>query len=386
MDENLQDTANNNLTTTEDVEWVVSKKSKLLIPQHKIQRKRIFKVPFDWLNLIGVLLIPFVVAVIGLYATQQITLQQAQFTQQQNKLSITANERQHQTDLQIASDQQQEATLEAYLDRMSDLLLTNNLLNSKPGDEVRQIARARTLTTLSRLNSDRKGTVLQFLYGARLIIGENGIVSLLDANLSQVNLLAAIFDGINLNGDNLTKAILNEAHLANAQLISTNLINAQLCQADLHAANLHGAYLQFADLSPGLNFFPIDTPLPNNKQIGAPPCGSFASRPILVESHGTDLSGADLSEAILAGADLDQAILMKANLQGANLGQAIVIKANGAPSIYITTLVQANLSGADLTGADLSGTDLRGAKVTELQLARAKSLKGATMPDGSIHP
>src|SRR5258708_39051003 len=112
MDENHQDTANNNLAATQDIEWVSSKKSKLLIPQHKNPRKRSFKVPFDWLNLIGVLLIPFVVTVIGLHATQQITFQQAQFTQQQNKLSMAANEQQHQTDIQIATDQQQDATLQ----------------------------------------------------------------------------------------------------------------------------------------------------------------------------------------------------------------------------------------------------------------------------------
>src|SRR5437588_3966749 len=134
MDENHQNTANNNLATTPDVEWVVSKKSKLLIPQHKNPRKRTFRVPFDWLNLIGVLLIPFVVTVIGLYATQQITLQQAQFTQQQTKLSIAASERQHQTDLQIADDQRKEAILETCMNGIRDLLLNKNLRNSNPQD------------------------------------------------------------------------------------------------------------------------------------------------------------------------------------------------------------------------------------------------------------
>jgi uncharacterized protein YjbI with pentapeptide repeats len=39
---------------------------------------------------------------------------------------------------------------------------------------------------------------------------------------------------------------------------------------------------------------------------------------------------------------------------------------------------------ANLSDADLSRANLKGAKVTDEQLA--KSLKGATMPDGSIHP
>jgi len=41
---------------------------------------------------------------------------------------------------------------------------------------------------------------------------------------------------------------------------------------------------------------------------------------------------------------------------------------------------------ADLDGANLDGANLFGAKFTTKQLDSAKSLKGATMPDGSIHP
>lgn len=65
-------------------------------------------------------------------------------------------------------------------------------------------------------------------------------------------------------------------------------------------------------------------------------------------------------------------------------------------TLYETNLTNANLSGArlngsdlrytNLTGADLTGTEFAGALVTEEQLKKAKSLKGATMPDGSIHP
>jgi uncharacterized protein YjbI with pentapeptide repeats len=39
-----------------------------------------------------------------------------------------------------------------------------------------------------------------------------------------------------------------------------------------------------------------------------------------------------------------------------------------------------------LTGANLSGADLTGATVAPEQLAQAKSLRGATMPDGTVHP
>ena len=45
----------------------------------------------------------------------------------------------------------------------------------------------------------------------------------------------------------------------------------------------------------------------------------------------------------------------------------------------------ADLSRADLTGVDLAEANLEGAEVTAKQLAQVKSLKGATMPDGTKH-
>jgi uncharacterized protein YjbI with pentapeptide repeats len=72
--------------------------------------------------------------------------------------------------------------------------------------------------------------------------------------------------------------------------------------------------------------------------------------------HLSSLYGADLRDAILAEADLTGAILAEAAEEG---------------------LIKANLAGADLTHADLTG-----AKVTQEQLNQARSLEGATMPNG----
>ena len=92
--------------------------------------------------------------------------------------------------------------------------------------------------------------------------------------------------------------------------------------------------------------------------------------------HDADLRGANLQWADLSQAQLSMAHLHEANLHDANLRGA---------NLWWADLTGADLSGADLTGADLSGANLRGAKVTNEQLRQADSLKGATMPDGTIH-
>ena len=52
----------------------------------------------------------------------------------------------------------------------------------------------------------------------------------------------------------------------------------------------------------------------------------------------------------------------------------------------LSNLIETILIEANLDGTSFSESDLTGAKVTQDQLKQARSLKGATMPDGSIHP
>ncbi len=83
---------------------------------------------------------------------------------------------------------------------------------------------------------------------------------------------------------------------------------------------------------------------------------------------------ADLQGARLDGANLQGDRLVLADLQGAVLQG--------------TNLSKANLSGTNLTRAILERANLKGVTgITVEQLeSQAKSLQGATMPDGSIHP
>ena len=330
MDENHLNKIGNTTTAVTDATWVFNGKSKLWVPKHKKPRWLWSgfkdKTTWDWLQL-------FIQLLTALALPVALFLAAHWFSVQQSQTSELASERQHQTDLQIAADQQREARLQVYFDRMSDLLLNKNLGSSKNGSQVGNIARSLTLTTLQDLDPDRKGMLLRFLYESGLINRIDPLVSLNGANLS----------GIRIQEMFTSKYVIN--------IIEVDLSNSDLSNADLNHANLPNISLVHSNL------------------------------------EFTDLDGANLSRVSLVNANLIFAILGDAQLDNASLGNASLAGAflNNA-NLYYADLAGADLSDAHLNGANLSHANLKGAKVTSEQLAQAKSLKGATMPDGSIHP
>jgi uncharacterized protein YjbI with pentapeptide repeats len=152
-----------------------------------------------------------------------------------------------------ATDAAREEALRGYLTQMSGLMLDRNLLRSKKGDDVRAVARTITLTTVRRVDGERRGAVVRFLQESRLLRSGDPKVAIYDANLRGANLAAAELINANLNGANLPKAnlssaILHDAHLGGTNLRGANLRNAGLFRADLFAAELQGADLRRADL------------------------------------------------------------------------------------------------------------------------------------------
>ena len=208
----------------------------------------------------GAVIVSIVALVIGAY---QFKAQQSDSAQMQATQEAVSRMQ--------TQDQQQQTTLDTYIDRMSDLLINQHLASPSSKDEVRMIAKARTLRALRNENADRKGFIISFLWEAQLIKGPDPIIS----------------------------------------LNAANLVNANMQNSYLNDVNLSGALVSSADL------------------------------------HNCDLDG-----AILTRASLDHV----------------------------------NFRYSTLKGADLSGADLSDAIVTQGQLDTTKSLKGATMPDGSIHP
>lgn len=355
------------------------------------------KTLWDWLQL---LIIPVVIAVSGYFINFTLSKGEQEATKQRAK-----------TEQKIAEDNQRAAALQTYIDKLSELLLEKKLRDSKPEDETRKIARVRTLTVLPRLDRERKRSLLLFLYELGLIEKDNPIVVLSGADLSGANLNRADLRKINLTGTNLIRsdfwmADLSGTNLSEADLRETNLSEADLSETNLSGANLSWSDLFKVDLSEAdlseATFIEVD--MSNAKLSKATLSRAMLSR--------INLSEADLNKADLSEADLESVSLISAKLSGANMSGAKLRKVdlssidlrganlNGAKLIKVNLrkadLREANLSrvdlkgavleGADLGKADLSEANLSGATVTVEQCGKAKSLKGATMPDGTIYP
>jgi hypothetical protein len=118
---------------------------------------------------------------------------------------------------------------------MAQLLIEHPLRRASTGDHLSTVARARTLTVLTRVDGARKRTVLQFLYESGLIYSTRPVLGLSGAYLRKANLRAANLREANLGVANLGVANLSGADLSGAKGIT----NEEL--VDQQAASLEGA-------------------------------------------------------------------------------------------------------------------------------------------------
>ncbi len=201
------------------------------------------KTLWDWLDLLGAaILIPVAIAAATIWFSVQQNTTSLQLAQQQHNSDQKIAQQQHDSDQRIALDQQRQAVLKACEDDIRDLLLNKGLRASRPGDEVRTVARTEALLTLQQLDGTRKGLLMQFLWEADLVNqarGENVIISLRGADLKDADLIGADLEGADLRGANLEDAALIQANLTNADLSYTNLKDVDLSYADLTDANLN---------------------------------------------------------------------------------------------------------------------------------------------------
>jgi len=193
------------------------------------------KTLWDLLQLLAALAIPVVV---GLGA--------AWYTEQQRKVS----ERE-------TRDNQRHATLQAYLDKMSELLLNGNLAEQTADGQLNPeykrgclVARVRTITVLTQLDVRRIGYVFAFLREAELMSAtkDDNAINLKNADLHAVDWSQADLRGVDLRGANLSEANLSEAiffsNIYIPRAFSGTIVipnHANLSGADLSGVNLRGA-------------------------------------------------------------------------------------------------------------------------------------------------
>lgn len=265
----------------------------------------------------------------------------------------------------LTVDRLQETALQNYFDRMSDLLLNSNLRKSKPEDEVRSIARSRTLSVLRSLDSNRKGTLIRFLYESGLIIIENTVIPLAGAdfsfgsmayirlwetNLKKVNFTKADLTRAKLQKSDLTHAVLSESTLYHAYFILANLQGANLTKCNLIESDFTEAHLEFTLLSDS-NMERSCFHKATLRLVNFSNCNLKGSKFTEINS-----SACNFSNSNLANADFSRSKLMRAKF------------------------INADLRGANFKDADLTFADLTNTNITKDQLNSTASLLNAKLP------
>lgn len=236
------------------------------------EQVRLAKTLWDWLQ---ILVVPIALAVTGFILNRALHRREQQSAENRAQL-----------ERQIAEDRLREDSLQSYLDTMSDLLLERNLRNSHESDEVRAVARSKSLTVLRRLDGHRRSVLVRFLKESDLIETANLIIDLDGAELDGCNLELVDMHGCSLEGARMRDSQMSQCLLADSNLTRANLSNCELRSADLRNAHLFAAILDSADLT------------------------------------NCDLRGADLRFASLRDAGLTHAKLQGAKLTQADVGNA----------------------------------------------------------------
>ena len=264
------------------------------------------KTLWSWLELLASISIPLVIAIGGFW-----------FTENQNTNREAFEKRREDEQRNFEDQRTQDAALQRYFDQMAPFLTT-----SEPSDKERALATARTLAVLEELDEERRGRVLQFLYGSGLIAKGSPMVSLSGANLSGVSI-----DEGDLYETDLAGAVLSNANLSGTDLSGANLAGTRLDYAILLSANLRGADLTGDTLLHCATLRNVDL------------------REAKLDSR-TQLRLADLSHAKLSKLELQDVDFQSADLSFAILRDSVLAGATNLRGAY---LIGANLSGADLS-------------------------------------
>ena len=180
---------------------------------------------FDWVDVLGVPITVVVIAGIFSMVAQR-----------------AGHRAQIERELQI--ERAREETLRSYLDRISELVLEKELVDSSPDSPQRAFAHARTQNALTTLDGPRKGLLVRFLNESQLIRNGCAVVPLSLADLTNSDLSGADLRSCDLSGANL-----RDAYLYDADLRESNLQNCVLTNADLRGCNFENCVMTNGQIS-----------------------------------------------------------------------------------------------------------------------------------------
>jgi hypothetical protein len=152
------------------------------------------------------------------------------------------------SDARIEADRQRQATLDAYFQSMTAMLLEGKLIGAAALPVARSVARTLTLVTLRALDGGRKAHLLQFLQESGLV-GPTPVVQLNGADFNGAELDESTLVEAELRGVYFQRACFRGATLIRADLRGSDFTGADFTGADMEGANLTHANLTGATIT-----------------------------------------------------------------------------------------------------------------------------------------
>lgn len=265
----------------------------------------------------------------------------------------------------------EDATLDSYLGKMSGLMLDRDLLTSRPGSAVREVARAETLSTVRRLSGERKGEVVRFLEEAGLLrVPLVRVGSRLAA--TPTNLILDL-DGADLRGVDLRGFLFSGPERSTGDALGGDLRGARFDHALLEYIVFYDADLRGASFEES-SFNRTDFLFPRLQEA------SF---------KGAYLNSAYFIHADLRGASFEEAVLAATNLEHARLNGAVF---DDADITYRTNFTESCLDNASFVGASFNvlpgeahdTTSFRGAEGRGVDFSHALNLSSLDVRDAAF--
>jgi uncharacterized protein YjbI with pentapeptide repeats len=287
------------------------------------------------------LVIPLALVGIGLgFNFLQASRESAREDQRAAQAQTLADQR-IEEDRRLAREARLDDTLQTYLSQMNDLMLHRRLVRALRGSTVKNVARSLTLTTLRRLDGQRKGEVVRFLYEANLLRPPWRALDLTGADLREVDLANS-----ELVNTSFAQTDLRGAHFDSAFLLDTDFTGTLLAKASFRRSELSGVQFSSADLT-GAKFDHARL-LPSYSDVGLRSTFLFASclsrtsfvgaRFVHVDLGESEGRVVNFSEARFLDRFFERRFKRSVLAEGAGLTEVKLDGAQGAPGGWGTTV------------------------------------------------